>query len=61
MAVKIITNFSHLMSLASALGKAKKAGNAAEIEAAQEAHDGYHALCIEHNMEIRFPGETGCN
>jgi hypothetical protein len=57
MAVKIITSFSHLMHLASALGKAKKAGDAAEIEAAQEAHDSYHALCIEHTMEIRFQGE----
>jgi hypothetical protein len=54
MAVKIITNFSHLMQLASALGKAKKSGSAAEIEAAQEAHDSYHALCMEHTMEIEF-------
>jgi hypothetical protein len=57
MAVRIVTSFSHLMSLASALGKAKKAGDAAEIEAAQEAHDSYHALCIEHGVEIRFLGE----
>jgi hypothetical protein len=57
MAVKINTSFSHLMSLASALGRAKKVGNAAEIEAAQEAHDSYHALCLEHTMEIGFLGE----
>jgi hypothetical protein len=57
-AVKIITNFSHLMWLASLLGKAKKAGNAAEIKAAQEAHDSYHALCLEHDMEIRFQRKT---
>jgi hypothetical protein len=54
MAVKIVTNFSYLMSLASALGKAKKSGSAAEIEAAQEAHDSYHALCMKHTMEIKF-------
>jgi hypothetical protein len=58
MAVKIVTNFSHLMQLASALGKAKKAGNAAEIKEAQETHDSYHALCMEHTMEIEFQGES---
>jgi hypothetical protein len=54
MAVRIVTSFSHLMSLASALGKAKKAGDAAEIEAAQEAHDSYHALCMEYTMRVEF-------
>lgn len=58
MATKIITSFSHLMQLASQLGKAKKKGNPAEIEAAQTAHDSYHALCLEHDMQFRFQGET---
>lgn len=44
--MKTVTSFKTLMQLASALGKAKKAGNKKQIKEAQIAHDNYKQLCL---------------
>lgn len=45
MAVKIIASFGLLMQKASALGKAKKSGDAKAIEIAQKDFDAYFEIC----------------
>jgi len=47
MSVKVITNFGHLLRLATALGKAEKSGNEEEIKIAQKEHDAYKELCLK--------------
>lgn len=45
MPAKLTTDFRVLMQLASALGQAKKSGDAEAIATAQREHDAYHAQC----------------
>ena len=47
MSVEVVTNFGHLLRLASALGKARKSGDEEKIKAAQEKHDEYKELCLK--------------
>ena len=44
--IKIVTNYGHLLYLASLLGKAKKSEDQEAIEKAQKAHDVYKELCM---------------
>lgn len=53
MSVKVISSFSVLMQLASALGKAKLSGNQELIDAAQKAHDSYLEICKQSD-EMRY-------
>jgi hypothetical protein len=52
MAIKVVTYFSVLCSLARELAEAEKSGNQEKIEKAKVAHDNYKQLCLESDEMI---------
>ncbi|MGZ8220378.1 MAG: hypothetical protein ACXWT0_01890 [Methylobacter sp.] len=45
--MKLVTDFRILMQKAHTLGKTKRSGDKAAIEAAQADHDSYRDLCLK--------------
>lgn len=52
-----ITDFGVLMRYASELGKAKQSGDIERIKQAQQKHDEYYELCVNHTdiMSLGIP------
>jgi hypothetical protein len=47
MAIKVVTSFSVLCSLAREFAEPEKSGNQEKIEIAKVAHDNYKQLCLD--------------
>ena len=57
--MKVVTSFSHLMKLASILGKAKQSGDLEAIEKARKAHDEYKQICLQPGVEMSLGCTVG--
>lgn len=51
--IKIVAYMSTLMHYARELGQAKLSGDTERIAKAQKAHDDYHALCLDPEVEVQ--------